>query len=181
MTVATGRGDPAGQSDALALTRLYDEHASVLLAYATRLTSGDVFRAEDAVQETLIRAWRHPDVWADGTGSPRGWLMTVLRHVVVDQARAKRARPVEVVGERVELLPALEDDIDAALLSWTVTEALSSLSPAHRAVLVETYYRGASIAEAAKALGIPEGTVKSRTYYALRALRLALSERGVTP
>jgi len=55
------------------------------------------------------------------------------------------------------------------------------LSPEHRAVLVETYYHGASVAQAAKTLGIPPGTVKSRTYYALRALRLACEERGVTP
>jgi RNA polymerase sigma-70 factor (ECF subfamily) len=57
---------------------------------------------------------------------------------------------------------------------------MSSLTPDHRAVLVETYYRGRSVAEAASALGVPAGTVKSRTFYALRALKLALEERGVT-
>jgi len=55
------------------------------------------------------------------------------------------------------------------------------LSADHRAVIVETYYRGRSVAEAADELGIPPGTVKSRSYYALRALRLALTERGITP
>ena len=183
MTVAAaGRGDPrGGRADDLTLTRLFDEHGAVLLGYATRLTSGDVHRAEDAVQETLIRAWRHPEAWTGDRGSPRGWLMTVLRHIVVDQIRARRARPMEVAGDQAERLPEPTDSIEEALQSWTVTEALASLTPAHRAVLVETYYRGRSVAETAEVLGVPEGTVKSRSFYALRALRLALSERGVTP
>ena len=61
-----------------------------------------------------------------------------------------------------------------------MADALRALSQEHRAVIVETYYRGRSVAEAAAALGIPAGTVKSRCYYALRALKLALAERGVT-
>ncbi len=64
--------------------------------------------------------------------------------------------------------------------SWLVADALATLSPAHRAVIVETFYRGRSVAEAAEALGVPVGTVKSRAFYGLRALKLALRERGVT-
>ncbi|HSS68986.1 MAG TPA: sigma factor, partial [Nocardioidaceae bacterium] len=75
--------------DDLTLTRLHDDHARVLLAYATRLTGGDVQRAEDAVQEALLRAWRNPDAFEDGAGSPRAWLMTVVHHVVVDDIRAR--------------------------------------------------------------------------------------------
>ena len=60
-----------------------------------------------------------------------------------------------------------------------VAEALTKLSPDHRAVLHECYYRGAPVSEAARRLGVPEGTVKSRTHYALRALRLELEEMGV--
>ena len=61
-----------------------------------------------------------------------------------------------------------------------MAEALASLRPDHRAVIVETYYRGCSVAEAATTLGIPPGTVKSRTYYALRSLKIVLEELGVT-
>ncbi len=61
-----------------------------------------------------------------------------------------------------------------------VADALTKLSEEHRAVLLECYYRGLPVAEAARHLGVPEGTVKSRTHYALRALRLALEEMGVT-
>jgi RNA polymerase sigma-70 factor (ECF subfamily) len=84
-----------------------------------------------------------------------------------------------VGDEMLAVLPGL-DDVEATLDRVVVTEALDSLSREHRAVIVETYYRGRSVAEAAAVLGIPPGTVKSRCYYALRALKLALAERGVT-
>jgi RNA polymerase sigma-70 factor (ECF subfamily) len=62
-----------------------------------------------------------------------------------------------------------------------VADALVELSPEHRAVVVGAYFRGRSVAELAAEEGIPAGTVKSRLHYALRALRLALQEKGVTP
>lgn len=160
------------------LRALYAEHGGALMGYALRLTGGDRQHAEDVVQETLLRAWRHPGALV---GRPvRPWLFTIARNLVVDAYRARRARPRETGDAALELLPA-GDDIDRALESWTVAEALADLSPDHRAVLIETYYRGRSVAEAATVLGIPPGTVKSRTYYALRALKLVLEERGLTP
>jgi RNA polymerase sigma-70 factor (ECF subfamily) len=162
------------------LRALYDEHGGPLLGYVLRLTGGDRPQAEDVVQETLLRAWRHPEALA---GRPvRPWLFTVARNLVVDLHRARRSRPPETgIDEQLLMTAAGSDDIDRALESWTVAEALADLSPQHRAVIVETYYRGRSVAEAAKALGIPAGTVKSRSYYALRALKLALEERGLAP
>lgn len=159
---------------------LWAEHSGPLLAYATRLTDGDRQRAEDIVQETLLRAWRHPEALADDRGSVRPWLCTVARNLAVDAHRARRARPSEVGADALDLVP-VSDEADRVLESWIVTDALRSLSAEHREVLVETYFRGKSVAEAAATLGIPVGTVKSRTYYALRALRLTLTERGVTP
>ncbi len=176
--VAEGVTDPAPTSESL-LCALYAEHGAALLAFTQRLT-GNRARAEDVVQETLLRAWRHADSLAPERGAVRPWLFTVARHIVVDQQRARRARPIEVGDEVLAVLPA-EDALDRALEAWQVAESLATLRPEHRDVIVETYYRGRSVAEAAAALGIPAGTVKSRTYYALRALRLALEERGVTP
>ena len=161
------------------LRALYDAHASVLLAYALRLTGGDRARAEDVVQETLVRAWRNLDRLDDAVAPVRPWLFTVAQRLAIDAHRARRARPVEVGDAVLGVLPGLEQ-VDATLDRIVVTEALDSLSAEHRAVLVETYYRGRSVAEAAEALGVPAGTVKSRCYYALRALKLALAERGVT-
>lgn len=156
---------------------LYDEHAGALMAYVLRLVGGDRHRAEDVVQETLFRAWRNPQSLRPARGSIRPWLWTVARHLVVDGERARRARPVEVPG--AEFAPApVDDGIDRALAAQVVIEAMRTLTPEHRAALIETYYRGRSVAEAANILGVPEGTVKSRTYYALRNLRSALEERG---
>ena len=161
------------------LRRLYDEHAGVLLAYAVRLTDGDRARAEDLVQETLLRAWRKLEDLDDDSRPIRPWLFTVMQRLAIDAHRARRARPQEVGDAMLAAIPEL-DEVEHTLDRIVVTEALRSLSPDHRAVLVETYYRGRSVAEAASVLGIPPGTVKSRCYYALRALGLALTERGVT-
>jgi RNA polymerase sigma-70 factor (ECF subfamily) len=162
-----------------ALRALYDAHAGPLLSYALRLT-GDRGRAEDVVQETLLRAWRHRDALAPDQGEARPWLFTVARHLAVDAHRARTARPAELQGRPLEAMAAA-DDVDASLDRLVLADALTALTPQHRAVLTEIYFRDRGVVGAAAALGIPVGTVKSRTYYALRALKLALRERGVTP
>ena len=175
----TAIGRKAERIDEEALARLCDEHGAVLLAYATHLTH-DRGHAEDVAQETLLRAWTHPEALDPERGSTRAWLLTVARNVVRDQARARNARPLEVTNTIPEArLGTVDDEIDLAVESWVVAEALAELTPDHRAVLVETFYRGRSVRQAATVLGVPDGTVKSRTFYALRALRVALTERGV--
>jgi RNA polymerase sigma-70 factor, ECF subfamily len=177
-SVVGGRG-PRGEACDEALVRgLYAEHAAPLLRFALHLSSGDRQRAEDIVQETMLRAWLHPDAIADRPARP--WLFAVARNLAVDAYRARQARPHEVGEGALELVPA-PDEADRALESWAVADALKALRPEHRSVLLETYYRGKSVAEAAAVLGIPVGTVKSRTFYALRALKLALEERGLAP
>ena len=166
------------RADEVALRELYDAHAGALLAYAVRLTNGDRGRAEDVVQETLLRAWRHRDVLDEERGPIRPWLFTVAHHVAIDAYRARSARPTEV-GDAVLAAVPSADDIDASLDRLLIGDAMAALSPEHRAVIIETYYRGRSVAEAASVLGVPPGTIKSRTFYALRALKLALAERGV--
>jgi RNA polymerase sigma-70 factor (ECF subfamily) len=173
-----GAGSPEPVSDEALVRALYDEHAAPLLRYALRLTDGDRQRAEDIVQETLLRAWQHPDAIAERPARP--WLFAVARNLAVDAHRARKARPPEVADSVLEILP-VPDEADRVLESWAVAEALSTLRPDHRQVLVETYYLGRSVAEASAMLGIPAGTVKSRTFYALRALKLALEERGLAP
>jgi RNA polymerase sigma-70 factor, ECF subfamily len=170
---------PVSTSEDTALRALYEQYAAPLLSYALRLTGGDRGRSEDIVQETLLRAWRHPEALNEERGPVRSWLFTVARNVAVDAHRARRARPPEIGDDALALVPAV-DEIEQALDHWLIADALATLSPDHRAVIVETYYRGRSVAEASSVLGIPAGTVKSRTFYALRALRLALEERGVT-
>lgn len=143
-----------------------------------RLTSGDRHRAEDIVQETLLRAWNHPEARsADGQWS-RAWLFTVARRIAIDQLRAAQARPVELSDERIEGFSRVEDDIDRLLDAREVRAAIADLPERLRTALVAIYFQERSIAEAAELLDVPLGTVKSRTFYALRALRDALVARG---
>ena len=173
----TGRDGRPGDSDEALVAAVYREHGRAMLAYATRLL-GDRAAAEDVVQEALIRAWRHPEVLTNGKGSIRGWLLTVVRNLVTDRQRARAARPTEVADTGVEA--AVErDHADRVVASVTVLEALEGLSDDHRGVLDQLYFQGHSLRETATALGIPAGTVKSRTYYALKALRRALNRQGV--
>ena len=147
-----------------------------MLAYATRLL-GDRASAEDVVQEALIRAWRNPQVLTNGKGSTRGWLLTVVRNLVIDRARARASRPAEV-AEDPDTHPAQRDHADLVATSVTVHAALSQLSPEHRVVLEKLYLEGRTLGDAASVLGVPTGTVKSRSYYALRALRATIQREA---
>ncbi|WP_399129780.1 sigma-70 family RNA polymerase sigma factor [Actinacidiphila sp. ITFR-21] len=158
---------------------LYREHASALFAYVLRLVAGDRFLAEDIVQETLLRAWKNAATFDPAARSLRPWLVTVARRLVIDGYRSRQARPQETSPDALELLPA-RDELERSLRLMTISDALQDLSAAHREALVETYFRGRTVNEAAEELGLPAGTVRSRVFYALRALRNALEERGVT-
>jgi RNA polymerase sigma-70 factor (ECF subfamily) len=164
--------------EAALMRQLHDEHAAALWGYCLRLVGHDRARAEDVVQETLLRTWRNRSVLDSPPPAVRAWLFRVARNIVIDEWRSRRSRKELPVADVPELAEPV-DSTDQLLLSWVVAEALTKLSAEHRAVLLECYYRGRPVAEAAERLGVPQGTVKSRTHYALRALRLALEELGV--
>ncbi|TYC22116.1 sigma-70 family RNA polymerase sigma factor [Micromonospora sp. MP36] len=166
--------------DAQLLRALHDEHADALFAHALRLVNGDRTRAEDLVQETLLRAWRHPESLDPARGSVRAWLFTTARNLAIDAWRRRSSRVGEIYTDDLPEPSETVDETERAVEAWTVAEALNRLSPTHREVLVECFYQGRSVAEAAARLGVPPGTVKSRTHYALRSLRLVLAEMGVT-
>ena len=169
------------QPDGTALVEaLYDEYGRGLHSYAYRFL-GDAARAEDVVQEVLLRAWRNPDKVDPARGSPRGWLFTVARNVLTDTWRAEQSRPREVNDERALTDQSVDAEVDRLVETWTVEQALQRLTSEHRSVLIEVQLRGASVAEAAARLGIPEGTVQSRTFHGLRALRRVLVEMGAAP
>ena len=159
------------------MTALYEEHADVLFAFVLRYV--DRSQAEDVVQETLLRAWRHLDRLDTDEGNPRAYLMTVARNVLTDQWRARRSRPQTVDDDRRLATLPTDDDIDATLERWIIGEALARLTPEHRSVVQSLYFRGRTMDETAAALGVPPGTVKSRSYYAIRALRTVFEEMGV--
>jgi RNA polymerase sigma-70 factor (ECF subfamily) len=151
----------------------YAAHAGELYGFAMR-SLGDSGLAEEAVQETFLRAWRAGDRFDPQIGSLRTWLFAILRNVVIDLGRARAVRPALAEGGPEPTVEPLE----GALLAWQVEEAMRRIGEQHRRVLVETYYRERPYAEVAVELGVPEGTVKSRVYYGLRALRIALEEMG---
>jgi RNA polymerase sigma-70 factor (ECF subfamily) len=158
---------------------VYAEHGDSLWRFCLHLTRGDAPRAEDVAQDTLLRALKHPEVLERNPDAVRSWLFTVARNLVIDGWRSARNR-AEVLAEPGSVDRPRSDDIDELLTGWLVADALRSLSADHRAAIVECYYGGRSMAEAAGRLGVAEGTVKSRLHYGLRALRLALEERGMT-
>lgn len=170
----------AAEADEELVRLLYSKYGAGLLNYVTGLT-GDRQRAEDLVQETLLRVWRHPEVLTSTERSPRAWLFTVARNLATDAHRAQSVR-IKLTAEappRQEL--ANDGGIDAALTHFEMLDALDGLSHMHREVLVAMFYQERSVAETAEQLGIPEGTVKSRCHYALRALRILCQERGLLP
>jgi RNA polymerase sigma-70 factor (ECF subfamily) len=159
---------------------VYAAHGSELYRFAFR-SLGDRGLAEEAVQETFVRAWQAAARFDDALGSLRTWLFAIIRNVVIDLSRARAVRPALAIASTdapTVDLTTLEDDVDRVLTSWQVEEALRMLSGEHRHSLVEVHYRGRPYSDVADELGVPVGTVKSRVYYALRAMRLALEELG---
>jgi RNA polymerase sigma-70 factor (ECF subfamily) len=151
----------------------YAAHSGELYGFALR-SLGDSGLAEEAVQETFVRAWRAGERFDPQIGSLRTWLFAILRNVVIDLGRARATRPRVAEGG---IEPSVEP-LEQALLSWQIEEAMRRIGEDHRHVLVETHFRGRPYVEVAAELGVPEGTVKSRVYYGLRALRVVLEEMG---
>lgn len=165
------------------LAALQDDYTGPLHAYALRRL-GDRRAAEEVVQDTFVRAWRHADRFDPERGSEAAWLFTIASNLVIDRLRRRNARPVVSgnldEGAAVTAADAVDEPpVDRILEAWQLAEAMSRLSQEHRTAIVLCHHRGHSVAEAAAILDVPEGTIKSRVYYGLRALRLQLEEQGV--
>jgi RNA polymerase sigma-70 factor, ECF subfamily len=172
------RGDAAAAE--ATVVDIVDAHRTILMAKVMRLTGGDHAWAEDVVQETFVRAWRHADRLTPALGSVRGWLMRVAHNLVMDDYRAAGSRPAQVGIDPAEaeidglVRAPLADRNEHVLTTRVLEDALRTLRPEHREALVELYLHDRTAAEAAAVLGIPVGTVKSRCFYALRHLRSVL-------
>ena len=160
------------------LPSAYRAHGPELYRAAVR-SLGDGPLAEEAVQEVFVRAWRAADRYDPLLASLRTWLFAILRNVVVDLARARvGAARAGAASRRSSGSRRHLDEFDRGLASWQVEEALLHVSDEHRLALVEVHVRGRPYHEVADDLGVPVGTIKSRVYYGLKALRLALEELG---
>jgi RNA polymerase sigma-70 factor, ECF subfamily len=156
----------------------YDAFGGELYRMAYRaLNDGGL--AEEAVQETFLRAWRAAERYDPKRGSLRTWMFAIARNVTIDLARARSARP-ERTGPEVECTQGAQDTAEESLRSWEIEEALRQIGPHHRHAIVETYYRDRPCAEVAAEAGVPVGTMRSRLYYGLKVLRSVLEQRGWT-
>lgn len=161
----------------VALADLYGRYARRLYGYGLRIV-GDAGSAEEVVQETFLRAWRSSDRFDPGRGSVRSWLFSIAHYAAIDVHRKRARVPMSDyadVGDPADDASPLED----LVLSLTVRDALDSLPAAQREVLELAYVRHLTQTEVADRLNIPLGTVKSRTFTALKALKSALQERGI--
>ena len=158
------------------LREIHDAHADAVYRYLVRLTLGERHASQDYLQETMLRAWQHMDSLPEDVEGARPWLFTVARHVAIDAGRARKVRPVEVGNLELSWIGGTEDFSGGAAERRSVADALRVLTVAHREVLIELYYRNATVEEASRRLRIPEGTVKSRKHYALLELRRILSD-----
>jgi RNA polymerase sigma-70 factor, ECF subfamily len=154
------------------------KHQASLVGFVLPIVNGDVQAAEDVVQETMLRGWQHAgELSPEHAGS---WLHKVARNIAISTYhRRRRARPREVPLDETTA-PATGDGIDGLVDALLIASALNSLSAEHRSVIVELFYNRRSVAEVAAILAIPEGTVRSRCFYGLRALRKALEKQGAT-
>jgi len=166
------------QSAAYRMQTIYDLHSAALLRTLLNWTYGDWQAAEDLMQETMVRAWRHLETLNTDPQTLRPWLFTVARRIAIDRFRARVVRPPETEPESLEEAVEPGEPYELLLDRATVVGALRELSEVHRTALVQVYLMDRTVPEAAAALGVPEGTVKSRLHHGLRAVRAVVGCSG---
>jgi len=161
-----------GAGDRTAFEKLYQRYARPVFGLALRRL-GDRGRAEDALQETFVSVWRSARTYKPERGPGAPWLYGVARNAIVDRSRARNEPPAEAPDE-----PSLEagpdERAEGAWVQWRVHRALETLPEREREVIALAYWNDLSQSEVAEKLGIPLGTVKTRTRAALAHLAEAL-------
>jgi RNA polymerase sigma-70 factor, ECF subfamily len=160
-----------GRRVAEAFDRLVLPHRAALLAYVERLTDGDDALAETIVKETFYRAAQDPSRYPQRSSAVRPWLVLTARNVLRDGERRAPAGH----DDRPELIQP--DDDRERVPGTTVVGAIEELSGAHRELLIELFYDGVTIEDAARDRGVPVETIKSGLYFAMQSLRAALDRQ----
>jgi RNA polymerase sigma-70 factor, ECF subfamily len=155
--------------DARAFEKLYRRYARPVFGLALRRL-GDRTRAEEAVQETFASVWRSARTYRPERGPGAPWLYAVARNAIVDGARGRAEPPVPETGDATSPEAEPPERAEQSWISWRVHRALEELPETERVVLELAYWRGLSQSEVAERLGIPLGTVKTRTRSGLRRL-----------
>lgn len=157
--------------DAEAVRALYQQYGRAVFSVCLRAL-GDRTLAEDAAQQTFLKAWRAAESF-DLQRDPAPWLYAIARRAAVDVYRRERRHRVDRVDEPdiVALPPSFESMWEA----WEVRNAVDQLTAEERAVIESTFFLGLTHEETAARLGVPVGTVKSRAHRAHRRLATMLS------
>ena len=168
------RTDATGE----ALRELYRTYSGELFGFAYNAL-GERGVAEELVQEVFTRAWRHAERYDPDRASVRTWLYQIARHAIIDARRRASVRPALALHAPEEEAGDAGPTIEQAMLGWQVVSALERLTPEHRQMIRLAHVQGLTMREIAEHTDLPVGTVKSRTWYALRQLRLVLEEMGI--
>ena len=167
----------AGRPDAA--RALYASYGAGVYAFAHRRTS-DPDLSREIVQDVMLSVWRAAPRFDDDRGNLRSWVFQIARNATIDAGRRRRSRPSLVAfGAVAEQCASAPDDIDRLFRNWMIMSAMDRLPEEHRAVMELVYLQQRKVAEAAVILGVPEGTIKSRCFYALKNLRSSFDEMGV--
>jgi RNA polymerase sigma-70 factor, ECF subfamily len=168
--------EPSGDG----LRALYRRYGGELYGFALGAL-GDPGLAEEVVQDAFTNVWRHAERFDPARASFRTWLYALTRNRIVDLRRRAAARPGLAHSDEGPEPADLDDSLEQAALQWQLGAALARLSPEHRQVIRLAHFQSLTLREVADVLGLPLGTVKSRSYYALRHLRLVLDEMELGP
>jgi RNA polymerase sigma-70 factor, ECF subfamily len=163
-----------GAGDRSAFDQLYRRYARPIFALALRRL-GDRGRAEDAVQEAFTSVWRSAGTYRSERGAGAHWLYAVARNAIVDRGRARGENPAEPADE-TSVDPSPPERAESDWEAWRVHRALAQLPEREQAVVGLAYWGGLSQSEISERLGVPLGTVKTRTRSALSRLADLLEE-----
>jgi len=167
-------------SPELLARRLYEKHGPAIQGWVQG-RFGDRQTAEEVVQEVVLSAWRKYDQFDPTRGSERSWMFGIARNVAATRHRRDKRHLAVVTNQLPDNThtPAGEDHAERVAERSLVADAVRGLRDDHRSVITAAYWEGLSTKEIAGRLDIPDGTVKSRLHYAMRALRSGLEEEGV--
>jgi RNA polymerase sigma factor (sigma-70 family) len=172
-----------GRGDREAFARLYDMYSAAAYSLAARIVR-DRDLAADVVQNVFLAVWTGATQFDSARGQPSTWIMTMTHHKAVDMVRReqrRRTEPLDVAADDSATGIPVEEQAWRGVAREHVRAALARLPDPHREVIELAYFAGYTQSELAARLALPLGTVKSRTFAAMRALREALAAAGMHP
>jgi RNA polymerase sigma-70 factor (ECF subfamily) len=175
--------DGIARQDESSLAALYDRYHLLAFSLALRVVN-DRGRAEDVVQDAFLSVWRKAASYAEGRGSVKTWLTSIVRNRAIDVVRARRESDADddaILLALSDPSPSVVEQVTASLDRDVIRSAIAELPVEQRQAIVMAYFEGLSHSEIADAAGLPLGTVKSRIRLGMHRLRAAILDAGAGP